>query len=147
MKAGDVITFMHDSFYHSGEVLHKANDKVTVLGVETNPGYYSNLCPDIWIPEEITNILIVGFQGHYYPTSFYENNIGEKVGKQNVKKGVKIFNRKKFKSTNLINTIKGVVGHPELGIPAYTFEEDESYVECKRCKILSEEEIRELTNG
>jgi hypothetical protein len=33
-----------------------------------------------------------------------------------------------------------------LGIPAYTFEEDDSYVECRRCKILNHSEIRELTN-
>jgi hypothetical protein len=144
MKAGDIITFMHDSFYHSGKVLHKTGDKATVLGVNTEPGRYSNLCPDIWIPEHVTSILIVGFQGTYFQTSFYEYFIGEKVAKQNVKKGVKIFNRKKFKSARLINTIKGVIDHPELGIPAYTFEEDDSYVECRRCKVLNKEELVEL---
>jgi len=66
------------------------------------------------------------------------------VAKQNIKKGVKIFNKKKFKSAGLVNTIKGVIDHPELGIPAYIFEEDDSYVECRRCKILNETEIEQL---
>ena len=136
---------MHNSFYSNGEVLHKTNDKATVLGVDTEPAHYSKLCPDIWIPERLKSVLLVGFRGHYIPTSFYEHNIGEKVAKQNIKKGKKIFNRKTFKSASLINTIKGVIDHPELQIPAYVFEEDDSYVECRRCKILTEAEIRELT--
>ena len=143
IKAGDTLTIMHDSITHSGNIIHNANDKVTVLGVETEPAHYSKLCPDIWIQEQISSILLVGFQGHYQPTSFYENNIGEKVRKKGAKK--KIFNRKPFKSARLINTIKGVTTHPELQIPAYTFEEDDSYVECQRCKILSPDEIINLT--
>ena len=43
---------------------------------------------------------------------------------------------KPFKSGYKVNTIKGVIDHPKLHIPAYTFEEDESYVECRRCVIL-----------
>lgn len=43
---------------------------------------------------------------------------------------------KPFKSTFQINTIKGLVIHPQLKIPAYTFYEDDSYVECRRCIIL-----------
>jgi len=62
--------------------------------------------------------------------------------------GLKVFKHKSgkpFKSGLKVNTVKGVINHPILNIPAYTFEEDDSYVECRRCKILSEEEIRELT--
>ena len=147
MKAGDILTIMHDCATHGGLLIHEEGDKVTVLGVNTEAGHYSRLCPDIWIPEQVTSVLLVGFHGLYYPTSFYEYFIGEKVAKEKIKKGKKIFNRKPFKSTRLINTIKGVITHPELGIPAYTFEEDDSYVECRRCKILKPEEIREITNG
>ena len=46
---------------------------------------------------------------------------------------VKIKSNKPFKSGNKINTVKGIINHPELNIPAYTFEEDDSYVECQRC--------------
>jgi hypothetical protein len=41
-----------------------------------------------------------------------------------------------FKSTFRTNTIKGLIVHPHLKIPAYTFYEDDSYVECRRCVIL-----------
>lgn len=54
-------------------------------------------------------------------------NIGKKVTKKT---------SKPFKSTFQINTIKGVIIHPQLNIPAYTFEEDESYVECRRCIVI-----------
>lgn len=145
IKAGDTVTIVHDCISHGGQVIHQANDRLTVLDVAVEEGHYSKLCPDIWIPEKVTSVLLVGVGGWYYPESFYENNIGEKVAKTNIKKGKTIFNLKPFKSRNRVNTIKGVVIHPELGIPAYTFEEDESYVECRRCKILTHDEIKQLT--
>ena len=146
IKAGDTVTLVHDCISHGGQVIHEANDRRTVLAVETKEGHYSRLCPDIWIPERVTSVLLVGFDGWYIVDSFYENNIGSKVAKTNIKKGKTIFNKKPFKSTLRVNTIKGVIIHPELGIPAYTFEEDDSYVECRRCKILNHDEIKELTN-
>lgn len=59
-------------------------------------------------------------------------NIGKKVRKTS-KEGTE---PKPFKSKLKVNTIKGVVKHPILQIPAYTFEEDESIVECRRCVII-----------
>jgi hypothetical protein len=41
---------------------------------------------------------------------------------------------KPFKSGLKVNTVKGIISHPILGIPAFTFLEDESYVECRRCQ-------------
>jgi hypothetical protein len=49
--------------------------------------------------------------------------IGKKVRKD----------KKPFKSTFKVNTVKGVVDHPILHVPCFTFEEDDSYVECRRC--------------
>lgn len=43
---------------------------------------------------------------------------------------------KPFKSGNKINTVKDVIVHPILNIPAFTFLEDESYVECRRCGVV-----------
>ena len=43
--------------------------------------------------------------------------------------------KKPFKSKLLINTIKGYDEHPILKIPAYTFVEDNSFVESRKCKI------------
>jgi hypothetical protein len=57
----------------------------------------------------------------------FEMNIGKKVEKNSFKP---------FKSGSKINTVNGVVNHPILNIPAYTFEEDVSIVECRRCITL-----------
>ncbi len=40
---------------------------------------------------------------------------------------------KPFKSGKKINTVKGIVTHPILSVPAYTFIEDDSILECRRC--------------
>lgn len=63
----------------------------------------------------------------------YETMIGKKVTKT-YKTGT---TPKPFKSGLLVNTVKGIINHPILNIPAFTFEEDDSYVECRRC-VLSE---------
>ena len=65
----------------------------------------------------------------------YEENIGRQVTKGHISTGES--NRKKFKSGLYINTIMGVINHPILNIPAYTFEEDDSYVECRRCFLYT----------
>lgn len=66
----------------------------------------------------------------------YKNNIGKKVCKCSISQ--KNNTDKPFKSGKKTNTINGVIIHPILNIPAYTFEEDDSYVECRRCKILND---------
>lgn len=54
--------------------------------------------------------------------------IGHKVAKDS---------GKPFKSGLKENTVKGVVDHPQLMIPAFTFEEDDSVVECRQCHAVS----------
>jgi len=65
----------------------------------------------------------------------YIVNIGMTANKCNVSKDSN-YKHKKFKSGSYVNTIKGVILHPFLNIPAYVFVEDDSYVECRRCKII-----------
>ena len=60
----------------------------------------------------------------------------DNIGKRCTKKHRVGVQPKPFKSTFLVNTIKGVIDHPILHIPAYTFEEDDSYVECRRCVTI-----------
>ena len=62
----------------------------------------------------------------------YEINIGGKVSKTSKNNT----EPKPFKSGFKVNTIKGVMNHPILNVPAYTFIEDDSYVECRRCKLI-----------
>ena len=64
------------------------------------------------------------------------NNIGKQVVKCHVRVKRNRPHRKKFKSGLYENTIKDVILHPILNIPAYTFVEDSSCVECRRCKII-----------
>jgi len=66
----------------------------------------------------------------------YEANIGRRVHKP--------ISKKPFKSGLLINVVKGVINHPILNIPAYVFEEDDSYVECRRCALVDTHEVVDL---
>ena len=65
----------------------------------------------------------------------YEQYIGKQCRKKSIN-GVKYYKVKPFKSTFKTNTIKGVINHPHLNIPAYVFHEDDSYIECRRVEII-----------
>jgi len=68
----------------------------------------------------------------------FEENIGKKCRKRPLDdKNIGKYKLKPFKSGLKVNTIAGVINHPKLeGRMAYTFEEDESYVECRRCEVI-----------
>jgi hypothetical protein len=77
----------------------------------------------------------------------YNENIGKKVKKCMIAKHISLlggpafdvkrhYKHHKFKSGFYENTVKGVINHPHLNVPAYVFEEDDSYVECRRCEIV-----------
>jgi len=61
----------------------------------------------------------------------YKNFIGKKVTKSDESKEAK-----PFKSGSKINTVKAIINHPILNIEAFTFLEDDSYVECRRCYLI-----------
>ncbi len=65
----------------------------------------------------------------------YEKYIGKQCRKKSIN-GIKHYKVKPFKSTFKTNTIKGVINHPHLNIPAYIFHEDDSFVECRRVEII-----------
>lgn len=133
IKAGDILTVRCEVITLSGLILLQEGDKVVVRDVVIEPAHYSNLCPDLWIPPRLRGVFLEDREGVWLPSTFYEYLIGEKVRKVNIKK--RKSNKKKFKSGKYCNTVKGVIDHPVLGIPAFVFEEDESYVECRRCEI------------
>jgi hypothetical protein len=66
----------------------------------------------------------------------FKPNIGKKVCKCCITERQK--NNKKFKSGLTENTVKDVVLHEFHGLPAYSFIEDDSIVECRRCKVIDE---------
>jgi hypothetical protein len=68
----------------------------------------------------------------------FEYNVGKKCRKRCISNdSKKLYKIKPFKSTFKTNTIKGVINHPHLNIPAYIFHEDDSYVECRRVEIIN----------
>jgi len=67
----------------------------------------------------------------------YTQNIGKRVQKCAISHKAS-HKQKPFKSGQKINTIKGVIDHPILHVPAYTFVEDDSYVECRRCEVVND---------
>ena len=58
-----------------------------------------------------------------------DNMIGQKVIKQS---------KRLFKSGSKINTVKDIIEHPITKRPAYTFCEDDSYVEVRMCDLFIE---------
>ena len=68
----------------------------------------------------------------------YEDNVGKRVTKKRANRSGQPRQPKPFKSGLHVNTVKAIVEHPILKIPAYTFEEDESYVECRHCYVVEE---------
>ena len=59
----------------------------------------------------------------------YETWVGQKVQKHS---------GKPFKSKSKVNTVKGLIEHPQTQRPAFTFVEDDSYCEAQQCAILPE---------
>jgi len=77
-------------------------------------------------------------RNHFFETAQLEDfrpNIGKKCHKTS---RPVTSQPKNFKSGSKINTIKDVVIHPILWEPAYTFEEDDSYVACRTIEIVDE---------
>lgn len=66
----------------------------------------------------------------------YIGLIGHKVFKESLKP---------FKSGNKHNTVSGIIEHPQLKIPAFTFIDDDSYVECRRCIGVASKEGIDFT--
>lgn len=71
----------------------------------------------------------------------YENYIGHKVFKARGNR-----EPKKFKSGSKFNTVKGIIEHPLLKVPAFIFEEDDSYVICDMCRHIDEFTNSKTTN-
>lgn len=71
----------------------------------------------------------------------YRKNIGKRVSKKQINPKGNPCTPRPFKSGFRNNTIKDVINHPILNIPAYTFVEDDSYVECRRCQVIDENNL------
>ena len=72
LKAGDTITFNGDIMDINGRIDHPKGSNGAVEYIDVIEGFYSNLCPDIWIPERINAIKLVGVYGHWMTNAFFE---------------------------------------------------------------------------
>jgi hypothetical protein len=54
---------------------------------------------------------------------------------------------KPFKSGRKVNTVLGLVTHEQTGGWGFTFEEDESVVECFRCSLAPEDRLDDKVSG
>ena len=62
---------------------------------------------------------------------FYGENVGKKVAfNSNMR-----WADPTFASGNEENTVSGLIRHPSFGTPAYTFEEDDSVIQCYVCEV------------
>jgi hypothetical protein len=63
----------------------------------------------------------------------YSSWIGKKVQKSGIRKNV---SPKPFKSGLKVNTVKSLTTNPHINKPAFTFEEDDSVVNCETCSLV-----------
>lgn len=74
LKAGDQLTVKNDIIDISGNIIHDKGSKVTVRDVQSTPGHWSRICPDIYNPEKIYSVRLIGHYGHYNLGTFLETN-------------------------------------------------------------------------
>ena len=123
-----------DSFEENFFMFHKSMRQCDFYDIEGG-GHIDML---FWNFVHISELPFLIFKKHlvnYEVVKPFLANIGKRV--------IKDKSGKPFKSGQKTNTIKDVVFHDFIGVPAYTFEEDGSYVECRRCEIIDAVKLTE----
>jgi len=72
IKAGDTLTIDGTMLSISGMITFEKGDKVIVEEAFYTEGYWSRLCPDIYIKSKLSHVKLVGQYGHWLPTAFVE---------------------------------------------------------------------------
>ncbi len=121
------MSFTTDSLYFVNETIQQFFTANNITSEELAQFIEQNTIKYGVVKELSDDWLTYRFRRH---TSFdkYAQNIGKKVCK----------NRKPFKSGLKVNTIKGLTWHKTAQVPAYVFEEDDSYVNCIICSIVEQ---------
>lgn len=67
------VTFANDIIYINGNVMHEKGEKAFISDVEYTAGYWSRLCPDIYVQPKISTFKINGVPGaSWKPDTFIE---------------------------------------------------------------------------
>lgn len=70
---GKDVTFASDIISIGGAILHTKGEKAFISDVEYTPGYWSRLCPDIYISPKISTFRINGIShSMWVPETFIE---------------------------------------------------------------------------
>lgn len=72
VEVGDKLTIDHEVFDIGGNIIFEANQEVVVSKLWVSEGRWSNLCPDIWIPEKLNGVYLVDEYGIWLPSLFKE---------------------------------------------------------------------------
>lgn len=69
---GDTLTIDNTILSISGRIKYEKGDKVKVTHIEMSKGYWSTLCPDIYVKPELRYLMIKGEKTHWLPSAFTE---------------------------------------------------------------------------
>lgn len=72
LKAGDKLTSAFECFDINGSITVEKDQVVVIREVESTPGHYSRICPDIWQEEKITAFKLVDIYGSWKADTFKE---------------------------------------------------------------------------
>jgi hypothetical protein len=75
IKVGDILTVDNEIFSIGGRIILAENERVEVRELWISEGRWSRLCPDIWIPEKLNGVMLVGKHGIWQPEIFKELKI------------------------------------------------------------------------
>lgn len=66
------VTFSCDIMTIGGQITHTKGEKAYISDIIYVPGYWSTLCPDIWVKPQIRSFQINHVTGHWKPDTFLE---------------------------------------------------------------------------
>lgn len=70
MKTGDKVKSKSEIVNCGGSIILEKGQEVTIRDVLKTPAHWSKICPDIWEPEKINSIRLVGIYGDWQPDTF-----------------------------------------------------------------------------
>lgn len=76
IKIGDTLTVKNDVFTIGGFVIVQKDQLVTIRDIEYTGGYWSRLCPDIYVPKTPSMVKLEGITGCWQLGTFKEFNHG-----------------------------------------------------------------------
>ena len=74
LEPGVELTFNGNIISQSGRISHEKGEKVIIEEVFYTEGYWSRLCPDIYVKPKLSHFKLKGESGHWLPSAFVETS-------------------------------------------------------------------------